>query len=166
MRITQFLDVRNQPVAQFMVTQKAIALLRDPLPRPEVDLVNANRFFLPLLGLSFLHPFVVTPFESVKVEDKRRGLNAMLAEKSAWIALQHDLTEAIRPHNFMLSPFNAPGDDHLQNPRLYPSSHRMDSPIPSVEITNDADSLSVWRPNRKTATGVTVYFGKVSPELV
>jgi hypothetical protein len=94
-----------------MVTQKAIALLRDPLPRPEVDLVNANRFFLPLLGLSFLHPFVVTPFEPVKVEDERRGLNSMLAEKSARIALQHDLTEAIPHLELIVSSFNNPRDE-------------------------------------------------------
>src|SRR6516165_12596263 len=114
-----------------MVTHKPIALLGDPLPRPKVDLVDANRFFLPLLGLSFLHPFVVTPFEPVKVENKRGGLNSMLAEKSAWIALQHDLTEAIPHLELVVSSFNNPRDEQLPNARLYPFPHWMGSPIPS-----------------------------------
>src|SRR6516164_245370 len=149
-----------------MVTHKPIALLRNPLPRPEVDFVDANRFFLPLLGLSFLHPFVVTPFEPVKVENKRRSLNSMLAEKPAWIALQHDLTKAIPDLEFIVGSFHNPWDKKLPNARLYPSSHRMASPIPSVKISNYADSLSIWRPNRKSATGMTVYLGQVSAKLL
>src|ERR1700756_5441035 len=116
-----------------MITQKPVTLFWNSLPRSKMNFIDANRFFLPLLGLPFFNPFIVAPFEALKVEDQRRGLNSVLSEKSARIALQHQLTKAIPYLELIVNPFNNSRNKQLPDSSLDSLSHRMSSSIPSVE---------------------------------
>ena len=78
--------------------------------------VDADRFFVPLLGFSRLDPIVVAPFETVEVEDHRSGLDSMLAIESERIAFQDDLTEAIPHFEFVVGPFNDARDKNFPDP--------------------------------------------------
>src|SRR5260370_41436264 len=127
--------------------------------------VDADRFFVPLLGLSRLDPFVVAPFETVKIEHHRSGLDPVLAKESERIAFQDNLTEAIPQFEFVVGLFNDAWNKNLPDPRLQAFSHRMRPTIPAVEIPYDAYSLCVRRPNGKTHTCMSVDFGQMCAQF-
>src|SRR5262245_17599154 len=131
-----------------------------------MDLIDANRFLVPLLLLPLLNPFVVGPFVPIEVKDQRRRLNSVLPEKTYRVALQYDLPETIPDLELVMRTFDDPWNKYLPDSRFYAFSHRMGPPIPSVEIAHDADSLCIRGPNRKTATSMTIDLSQVSAKFV
>src|ERR1700730_216099 len=165
MGIAHFLDIRDQPIREFDVTQISVVLLRDSCPRPKVNLINTNGLLGPVPGLPFLHPCVIAPFEAIEIENQGSCLYSMLAKEREGIAFQHHTAEAVTDLVFVMSAFTHPRDKYFPDPGFTRLSHLMGTAIPAIKIAHHADPLSIGGPNRETHTRMSIDFCQVRSEL-
>src|SRR6516164_1443873 len=67
-------DVRNQLIGKLAVGKPAVAFLRHTSPGPEMNLVDTDGFFEPVLLGAFRHPLGVVPCVVVQASDHRSGV--------------------------------------------------------------------------------------------
>jgi len=121
-----------------------------------VNLVDTNGLLGPGPALPVRYPCVVTPFESIEIENQGSRLNSMLAEEREGIAFQYNITEAVANLVFVMSALTNPRDEYFPDPGFDALSHRMGTAIPAIKVANHANPLSIGSPNRKARTRMSI----------
>ena len=150
-REAHFDHVIEKLVRQFEVGQGAVVFLRDAFPTARVDLVDAHRFLLPVLGPARGHPFGVAPAVAGQVPDHRTGLQAVLVVKRERVALELDA--AVRPEHLELvvRPLSHAGQENFPDAAAEQFAHGVHPAVPMVEVAHDADAPCVRRPDGEGA---------------
>ena len=84
-RESQFLHIRDQAVSEFDVTQEPVTILGNPLPGPEMDLIDAHRRRIRIALLALFHPLGIRPSEAVQIKNHAAGFNRVLREKGVGV---------------------------------------------------------------------------------
>src|ERR1700679_781722 len=104
---------------------------------------------MPLLLFPSRDPFVIAPLEAIEIKHHGSRLNSVLAVESERIAFQDDLTKTVAHFELVMGSFGDARNEDFPDPGLNPFSHRVASTVPAVEISHDADALSIGRPDGK-----------------
>src|ERR1700736_3775106 len=164
--VTQVLHIRDQTICELDIAEIPVPFFRDAGPRSEVNLIDADRLFVPLLRFPGLDPFVIAPFETVEVKHQGSGLDSMLPVETERITFQYQLAKGISHLKLVMGPFSHAWDEDFPNSGFDPFSHRMTSAIPAVEIAYDADTLRIGTPDGKGCAWMSVDLGQVSAEFL
>ena len=144
------LDVGDQARGEFAVGEVAVALLRHPGPRAQVDLVDRDRAVAVVDGVAALHPGAVAPGELGQAFEPGGGLGRLLGREGDRIRLERQERAVGSAHLELVVP--APlqfGDEQFPDAAILPQPHRVASAVPVVEVADDRDAAGVRRPDRE-----------------
>jgi len=88
-----FLDVRDQAVAQLEITQAAVAVLRDALPRTDMHLIDAHRAVVGIDFRAIFDPRLVIPLVAGEIKNNAPCARAMLCEKGVGIGFEKNISD-------------------------------------------------------------------------
>ena len=77
------------------------------------------------------------------------GRFAVLPIKGERIALQHRGAPAVLHLEFVVRPLRHAGDENLPDAAVHQLAHRVNAPVPAIEIADDTDALRIGRPDVK-----------------
>ena len=107
-----------------------------------------------------LHPRFVLPTIAGNIAHDRGLLGRVLRAKAHWIGFVTDVSVCAGNLIFVERTFTKTGQKYLPDACVASRAHRMPAAIPHVEITDDADTLGIRRPDSKMhAAGTCVRGG-------
>ena len=162
---SHFLHIRDESVAEFAVAEEAVAILGDPLPRPDVDLVDAHRAVVLVDARAAVHPVLVTPLVAAEVENHAAGLRSMLGEERVGIGLQKHIAVLAANLEFVVRALVHAGEKDFPNARRNQLAHRVRAAVPVVEVADHAHALGGRRPDREMHARHLVYHFHMGAEF-
>jgi len=161
------LDVGHEPLGELDIGEVPSRRLADPLPRAEVDLVDAHRPVGQLALGPPRHPLGVAPVVLRQAVDHARRLRRVLGAKGHRIGLERQQLAA-RPQELVLvvRPLLDTGDEQLEDAALEPLAHDVTAAVPPIEVADDAAALRVRRPNGEAHARDPVDLGRMRAELL
>ncbi len=103
--VTHLQHIGQQRLGQLEITQWPISFFRLPLPRTEVNFVNADRTLRPLFRTAPRHPIRIAPLISLQIVNQRRCRCSVLIKKRERIALEQKRA-GLRPNlEFVMGAF-------------------------------------------------------------
>ena len=161
------LHVRNEVRRELVVREEArLPLAGLPLPRSEVHLVDGHRALEPAVGRRpFRHPCAVLPGVPREVVDDGCGARRDSAVEGERVGLLEDVA-ALRT-NLELVAFARLqiGDEDSPDAARQEIPHRVDAPVPAVEVAHDADALCVRLKTAKCTPRVPPTVRRWAPSL-
>jgi len=162
-RVAHLLDVRNELVGHFGVSEPAAA--GGASPGAEMQFVNGDGRVLPVESGAVAHPGAVGPLVAVEIDDDGAGFGTEFGGESVGIGFErHHFAGAREDFEFVEAAFGETGNENFPNAGGA-FAHGMDAAIPLVEIADDADALRVGRPYGEVHAGDPGHFAKVCAEL-
>ena len=165
-REPQVVDVRHEPLGQLPVRQEPLAV-RAARPRTEVHLVGGHRPIEPaVLMPAFFHPLVVAPAETRRPGHDGGGARRQLEAHRVGVGFREHLA-VLRPQlELVLLAGANPRDEDLPHAVRQQQAHRVDAPVPAVEVADDADAVGVGRPDREVDPGDRAAVRRVRAEFL
>ena len=169
----QQLDVREAHVArvgrelvgQLEVVQRAVVLERVQPPRAEVDLVDRHRARpAARLASRCASHSLVAPLVRRAVDD-RRGLRRHLGGERERVGLQPDLAVLREDLELVVGALADVGQEQLPDAGRAERAHRVQPPVPGVEVADDRDGARARRPDGERRAGDAVELAHVRAEL-
>jgi hypothetical protein len=138
--------VVGELVGELEVRERAIALDGVPSPRPEVDLVDRERPRMRLRRSPPREPLSIAPLVPGHRGDRRRLRRLLRAERER-IRLQ--VERAILPANLVLveASLGKLRHEELPDARGSERAHRVQAPVPEVEVADNGDRPRRGRPD-------------------
>src|SRR4051794_3549227 len=132
--------IRDQPLAEFLVAEIAVALLRNARPGAEMALVDRDRALPRLRRSALLDPVFILPFCFRQTVQDRCCRRRMFGTEGHGVGLQRQDTAGMVPHFiFVALALRQFRNEELPDAGLVAKPHRMASPVPDIEIAHDAD---------------------------
>ncbi len=139
-------DVVGELVGELAVAQRAVALEWVAPPRAEMHLVDRHRPAQRVGGCAALEPLLVAP-DVLRLPDDRRVRRRHLGVEGERVALQPQ-PAVVRPDlELVLRPLVDARDEQLPDPGRAERAHRVQAPVPGVEVADDRDRARVRRPD-------------------
>ena len=148
-------DVRGELLGELAVRQRAVALERVQPPGARVHLVDRDRAGELVGALALVHPRDVAP-GVVRLVDDRGGERRDLGLEREGIGLQRQLAGPGADLELVALPLADVGHEQLPDPGAAERAHRVQSPVPGVEVADDADRPRGGRPDGERRAGDTV----------
>ena len=149
--VAHFADVVQEPVREFQIGKRAIALLRHARPGAEVHLVNAHGAALPFLALTGFHPGFIRPAIPVQVKNDASSFLTVLCIKSEGVALEKDVSVAALELEFVMGSLADARDEDFPHACAGVFAHRVDPSVPAVPVAHNAHALGVGSPDCEKA---------------
>ena len=129
-----------------------------------MDFVDGHGAVLPVRLRTRLEPCLVAPFEIALGKDDCRRFRAQLEGVAVGVDL--DLNAAVSVAQLELVEAAGPdaGDEQLPNPGAVAHPHRVDVPVPGVEVADDADPVRVGGPDGELHARDAVHRPRVGAE--
>jgi hypothetical protein len=159
------LAVRGELRADLAVVQRVVRRVGLPHPRPEVDLVDADRLVVGGLLLAGLHPLAVAP-RVTHVPRNRGGLRRDLAGEGERVGLLGGEPAGGGDVVLVAQPGLGPGDEPGPHAAGADRPERVLALVPPVEVADDRDVVRVRCPHREVIARDPAARGRVRPELV
>ena len=140
--------VGGEVVSELAEAQLAVGLARVTAPRAEVDLVDRHRLDLRVAQPPAVDPRVVAPRVRRPV-DHRGGLGRRLGLEGDRVGLQADVAVLRVDLELVAGALDHAGQEELPDPRRAERAHRVQAPVPRVEVAHDADRPRGGRPHRE-----------------
>src|SRR5690349_13650876 len=86
--VAEFLDVRNELIAELAVGEPAIVILGDAAPGAEMNFVNGNGGLEPVFGRALGEPVRVVPAMRFEIGDDRAGVWSQLGAEGVGIGFE------------------------------------------------------------------------------
>ena len=164
-REAHVLGVGAQLVGQLEVGQRAVALERVQPPGAEVDLVDRHRA-VERAGLApLLEPRLVVP-DVLRVMHDRRRLGRDLGLERDRVGLQADLAVGREDLVLVVRAVADAGQEQLPDAAGAERAHRVDAPVPVVEVADHRDRPRGRRPDRERGPGDAVDLGHVRAQAL
>ena len=138
-------DIIDELVGEFEVAEKAIPVVEATFPRTEMDLVDRHGAVVGIGFCPLRHPVAVFPLVAIQVVNDARGLGSVLGEKGKGITLHEEIATRSDEFEFVVIAGDEVRDEDLPDPVVI--AHRVDTTVPAVEVTNDADPVGIGRPD-------------------
>ncbi len=156
-------DVVGELVRELAVAQRAVVLERVAAPGAEMDLVHRHRPAQRVAGRPALEPLLVAP-DVLRLPDDRRVGRRHLGVEGQRVALQAQ-PSLLRPElELVLRALADAGDEQLPDPGLAERAHRVQAPVPGVEVADDRDGAGVRSPDREGGADHSVELADVRAE--
>jgi len=115
---------------------------------------------------SWSQPRLVGPREFFGVPDNRRLLGGDLKKETERIRVEPDVTMGVANFKFIMRALAHARDEDLPDPGGSQQSQRVTTPVPVIEIADDADALRIGRPDRKAGARHPVNHAQLGAELL
>jgi hypothetical protein len=162
-RVAHVARVGRELVGQLEVAQRPVALQRVQPPRAEMDLVDRYRPPQRLGRLALREPSVVAPGVPRPVHD-RRGLRRLLGGERVRIGLQADLAVLGEDLELVVVALPDVRQEQLPDAGRAERAHRVQPPVPGVEVPDDGDGACARRPDRERRAGDALGLAHVRAE--
>ena len=130
-----------------------------------MHLVDRDRARVVVLCASFLDPALVLPLVLRAVDDRRR-LRRHLGRLRDRVGAELHVAGLRAQLVLVARAFLDTGDEELPDARRAERAHRVDAPVPVVEVADDADRARAWRPDRERRADDAVDLEHVRAELL
>src|SRR6266481_5268836 len=145
--VAEIFHVGDELVTELAVGQPAILFLGNAAPGAEVHFVDGDWRFEPVSLRALRNPCAVVPFVVIEAGDDRTGLGPELGTEGVGIRLERQ-DISIRADNFIFvdCAFVEFGEEEFPDAGRASRTRVMDAAVPTVEVTNDADTLCAGGP--------------------
>src|SRR4029077_7936864 len=148
MREAEIRDVVGELVCELPIRERPVVLERVAPPGADMHLVDRYRLLQWVPPPPAVEPFLVTP-AMLSLPDDRRVRRRHLGVERDRIGLQPQ-PDVPRPDlELVLRPLVLGWYEELPDPRGAERAHRVQAPVPRVEVADDRDRPRVWRPDRE-----------------
>src|SRR5205814_8389810 len=132
-----------------------------------MNLVNGNWRFEPICLLALLEPGGVVPLMGFEIGDDGAGVGAKLRMEAVGIGFEWEKI-SVRADElvFVDGAFGDFGKEKFPDAGRAPRAHGMDTAVPVIHITNDADATSGRRPDGEMRAGDTGDSAKMRAEFL
>ena len=160
MGVVHFLGVVHQLLRHIPIG-KLIAL-RSAAPGTQMHLVGQHRLAIGLGALLLLLPLSILPLIVVHVIDTGGSCRSHLCIVAIRVSL-HDVRSAMLRHDGILVhiPLLDTRNEDFPDLAIVNPGHLVDTGVPVIELTDYADLLGIWCPNREAHALLPVFFGQM-----
>src|SRR5690242_21739244 len=163
MREATVQNIRDQVRREFAEPDKTSIGVSPP--RSRMNLVNVLWRVQPIEIRAIRHPNLIIPGRIRCARGARRIPGAQFVALRVRIGFKKDFSAIPAQYLvFVKRSFRNAGNEQFPDPAGFVHSHRMHSPIPSVETTRYADTGGVGRPDGETNAGYAINFYRVGTE--
>ena len=138
--------VVGQLVGELEIREAAVALERVQAPRAEVHLVDRDGAAPEVGDRAAREPVVVRPLV-LRPEDDRGVLGRHLGAERVGVDLEQEPAVLRADLELVVRARLELGDEQLPDPRRAERAHRVQPPVPAVEVPDDADRARRRRPD-------------------
>src|SRR5579871_2688868 len=167
MRIAHLFDIGWQFLRQFFIRKKAPAFFCAAAPGTQVHFINRQRSVKRLAFFAAVQPVGILPLILVQIEDNRGSCRAHFGIEAVWVGALGVIALEVRDNGILITFTHAKvRDKEFPNAAIVAALHGMPSPIPLIEIADDADALRARCPDDKMHPLDAIYLAWVRAHLL
>ena len=132
-----------------------------------MNFVNGDWRFKPICLPTVLEPSGIVPLMRFEIGDDGAGVGAQLRVEAVGIGFEREKISVWADELvFIDGAFGDFGKEKFPDARRAARTHGVDTAVPVIHITNDADATSGWRPDGEVRAGDTGDGAKVCAEFL